>query len=240
MSYQSNSRWVLDEWILSLEVYMQHRHLPIKEQERALEKHSKVRWKLGVLLGHNPAKQEKYRNVDGLWLNQQQLVKLQNGDTNNKRVSQKARLVWDLFHQHPASLRKACDIIYASLLPFISDIHRRDGVIAPIEDNLSSLHPQGFYLTQLHVAHDRPLLRAVVSGALSKGRNRVACRSCKDKFRGRDIQDLNCHYSDRDQLNLLVKPKFNSAQYHLYCEQCHDKEHAKKPWINLQEQHLVL
>ena len=240
MPYQSNSPWVLDEWILSLEVYLRHRHQPIKDQMSALEKHAKVRWKLGILLGHNPAKQEKYRNATGLWRNQQQFVKLQNGITNDSRISQKARLVWDLFYQYPASLSKACDLIYASLHPFISDIHRRDGVIAPIEDNLSSLHPQGFYLTHLHVAHDKPLLRAIVSGALSKGRDRVACRSCKGEFHDRDIQALNCHYSDRDQLNLLVNPKFNSAKYHLYCEQCHDKEHAKKPWINLQEQHLAL
>ena len=219
---------------------MRHRHLPTKEQMRALEEHSKIRWKLGVLLGHNPASQEKYRNITGLLRNQEQLVKLYNGVRNDSRISQTARLVWDLFYHHPASLSKACDIIYASLLPFISDIHRRDGVIAPIEGNMSSLHPQGFYLTHLHVAHDKPLLRAIVSGALSKGQDRVACLSCKSEFHDRDIQTLNCHYNDRDQLNLLVRPKFDSANYRLYCEQCHDKEHAKKPWINLQEQHLAL
>ena len=242
MPYQSNTPWALDEWILSLEIYLKHKDLSYKEQIKVLEEHSKMRQHLGVLLGHDPAKQEKYRNSVGLWRNQQQFVKIEKGERKDKRVSKGARLAWDLLHKHPASLRTACDAIYASLHPFIGNTHRRDGVLFPSEDNLSSLHPEGFYLTHLHLAYDKPLLRAVVSGRKMKEEKQdfVLCDDCEKEHGGREINRMHCHYSDKEQINLLVDRKFDHRKYSLYCGDCHEKIHEQKPWINLRFQQLTL
>lgn len=241
MSYQSNPHWVLDEWLLSLEIYLKNKEKTDGEQRRELEEHSKIRQHLGVLLGHEPNKQENYRNLNGLLRNQHLLVKIEQGKRDDLHVTEIARRAWDLFHNRPESLREACNSIYASLHPFIGDTHRRDGVL-PGEDNLSSLHPEGFYLTHQHLAHDKPMLRDIVSGRMMKEKKQdfVLCERCEKEHGGREINELHCHYNDKDQTNLLLEREFNHHKYSLFCSDCHSQVHEQKPWINLRFQQLTL
>ena len=237
MAPKDNSDWALDEWILSLEIFLNNGHLTHSEQMSYLKKHVEMRQQLGKLLGHKMS--STYRNADGLWLNQQQLFNLQPGGKKG-RISKGAKRVWKIFRNHPDSLRKACDLIYANLYPFINASHRRNGVLAP-DLSFDNLHAEGFYLTYQHVARDKPMTIAAVSSALAAQRKQDAllCQGCGQEQADRKNTLLHCHYIG-NQLEMLEHSKFKHTQYRLYCEQCHDKEHAKRPWINLQEQHLAL
>ena len=237
MTPKKNEKWALDEWILSLEIFLNNGHLTYSEQMSYLKQHSEVRQQLGKLLGHKMS--PTYRNADGLWLNQQQLFNLQPGGKRGG-ISPNAKLAWAIFRNHPDSLRKACDLIYANLYPFISARHRRNGVLAP-DLSFDNLHAEGFYLTYQHVARDKPMTLAAVNSALTAKRQQdtMLCQGCGQEPDDRKNNLLHCHYNG-NQLELLKHSKFKHTKYRLYCEQCHDKEHAKKPWINLQEQHLAL
>ena len=61
----------------------------------------------------------------------------------------------------------------------------------------------------------------------------VLCNGCEKEHVGREINRLHCHYSDEEQINLLVDRKFDHHKYSLYCGDCHAKVHEQKPWIKL-------
>ncbi len=229
-----NPDWALDEWLLSLEIFLNNGHLPYKEQMAYLKKHSELRQELGRLLGHDTS--GSYRNPTGLWLNQMQLSYLRSGDRKG-RVSAGAKRAWALFSQRPESLRKACDLIYANLHPFLRVSHHRDGLILP-DLSFDTIHPEGFFLTQSHLSHDKPMMRDVVSGMVMKREKQdfILCSGCEKEFGGAQINRLHCHYSHKNQLGLIEDTMFDYSKYSLYCSECHAVVHERKPWINLREQ----
>lgn len=237
-----NGRWVRDELILALDMYMRHRDVPLNKGGPELVELSQVLGRLGKVLREKQS--STYRNPNGVYM------KLMNfrhhdpeytsaGKTGLARGNKDEILVWGEFAHDPVRLAQ----VATSIRDGIEELGKA-GDVAEVDDPDLAEAQEGRVLTRLHKyrERDRRLVAQAKANALAL-HGTLSCIACNFNFTdrygeaGAGVIDVH-HTKPLHAMEQGQKTKVTDLA--LLCSNCHRIIHSRRPWLSIEEVRAML
>lgn len=232
-----NPKWLRDELILALDLYMKHRSSPPGKHSDEVADLSRLLNRLGQALGRST--NVTYRNYNGVYMKLMNFRSIDPDYTKDGRVGLQRRnkdemVVWELFANNRGALQNAAHCIIQSLEVQISESQPLQ-----IDEPEISEAREGRLLTRVHRTRERSrkLVEAKKKQFLAE-HGSLQCEACgfrfSDKYGEYGNGIIDCHHT-RPVSTLTPGHKTKVEDLALLCANCHRIVHARSPWLSIEE-----
>ena len=234
---QRNPKWVRDELILALDLYMRNRTAPLGKDASEIAELSEILNALGLALGQKEG--GTYRNPAGVYMKLMNFRRFDpthtaEGKVGLQRGNKDEEVVWNQFAGDPIKLRAVAQLIRQGI-----KLEGTDGNLSGPDDPSMHEAEEGKLVTRMHSyrERDRGLVDKAKAAALKKY-GRLRCEACElnfaDKYGVLGEGLIDVHHT-KPVHTLQPGETTKVSDLALLCANCHRVVHSRRKWFTVDE-----